>query len=201
MDSRPEGDRVVILEDTDGDSIADRDKTFYQSKELTNPLGICVLPQATGTKVIVSAAPTAKTKDTDYVFITFVINYLPIGMVGLLLAVIFMAAMSSTASEINALATTTVIDLYQRSIVTQRSDQHYLNASRWFTLVWGAIALGFATSADLFIDTALRFFDDPDPSVGDPWDKGERLAQRVAAQRTLLVGEMRTNWRRINISW
>jgi putative membrane-bound dehydrogenase-like protein len=57
MDSRPEGDRVVILEDADSDGIADRDKTFYQSKELTNPLGICVLPQATGTKVIVSAAP------------------------------------------------------------------------------------------------------------------------------------------------
>ena len=57
MNSRPEGDRVVILEDTDGDLIADRDKTFYQSKELTNPLGICVLPQAKGTKVIVSAAP------------------------------------------------------------------------------------------------------------------------------------------------
>jgi putative membrane-bound dehydrogenase-like protein len=57
MDSRPEGDRVVILEDTDGDSIADKDKTFYQSTELTNPLGICVLPQGTGTKVIVSAAP------------------------------------------------------------------------------------------------------------------------------------------------
>jgi putative membrane-bound dehydrogenase-like protein len=57
MDSRPEGDRVVILEDTDGDSIADKDKTFYQSKELTNPLGICVLPQGTGTRVIVSAAP------------------------------------------------------------------------------------------------------------------------------------------------
>ena len=57
MDQRPEGDRVVILEDTDGDGIADKDKTFYQSKELTNPLGICVLPQAKGTKVIVSAAP------------------------------------------------------------------------------------------------------------------------------------------------
>ena len=58
MSQRPEGDRVVILEDTDGDGIADRDKTFFQSKELTNPLGLCVLPQPNGgTKVIVSAAP------------------------------------------------------------------------------------------------------------------------------------------------
>ena len=57
MEQRPEGDRVVILEDTDGDGVADKEKTFFQSKELTNPLGICVLPQAKGTKVIVSAAP------------------------------------------------------------------------------------------------------------------------------------------------
>ena len=57
MNQRPEGDRVVILEDTDGDGLADKETTFYQSKELTNPLGICVLPQAKGTKVIVSAAP------------------------------------------------------------------------------------------------------------------------------------------------
>jgi len=57
MEQRPEGDRVVILEDTNGDGVADKEKTFFQSKELTNPLGICVLPQAKGTKVIVSAAP------------------------------------------------------------------------------------------------------------------------------------------------
>ena len=57
MEQRPEGDRVVILEDTKGNGVADKEKTFFQSKELTNPLGICVLPQAKGTKVIVSAAP------------------------------------------------------------------------------------------------------------------------------------------------
>ncbi len=57
LDLRPEGDRVVILEDTNGDGEADKAKTFYQNKELTNPLGLCVLPQAKGTKVIVSAAP------------------------------------------------------------------------------------------------------------------------------------------------
>jgi len=57
MDMRPEGDRVVILDEIDGGGAAHKDKTFFQSKELTNPLGICVLPQATGTQVIVSAAP------------------------------------------------------------------------------------------------------------------------------------------------
>lgn len=100
--------------------------------------------------LILQADPAAKTKDTDYVFITFVTNYLPIGLVGLLLAVIFSAAMSSTASELNALATTTVVDLYRRSFKKEASDSHYLSASRWFTVLWGGIALIFALTADLF---------------------------------------------------
>ena len=58
--------------------------------------------------------------------------------------------MSSTSSELNALATTTVIDIYRRSIVKGRSDKHYLNASKFFTIMWGVIALIFAASADLF---------------------------------------------------
>ncbi|MEZ5042548.1 MAG: sodium:solute symporter [Saprospiraceae bacterium] len=88
--------------------------------------------------------------DKDYVFITFIMNYLPIGLIGLLLAVIFSAAMSSTASELNALATTTVIDLYKRSFAKNREDRHYLQASKFFTMVWGAIALLFAITASLF---------------------------------------------------
>jgi Na+/proline symporter len=93
--------------------------------------------------------PAAKTKDTDYVFVTFVIRYLPIGLIGLLLAVIFSAAMSSTSAELNALAATTVVDLYRRSFVKNREDGHYLKASRWFTVMWGGIALLFAVLADL----------------------------------------------------
>ena len=94
--------------------------------------------------------PAAKIEDTDYVFITFIMNYLPIGLIGLLLAVIFSAAMSSTASELNALATTTVIDLYKRNIVTDQSDKHYLNASKLITVGWGIVALIFASTAGLF---------------------------------------------------
>jgi Na+/proline symporter len=94
--------------------------------------------------------PNAEVSDTDYVFITFVMNYLPIGLVGLLLAVIFSAAMSSTASELNALATTTVIDVYRRSLVKGKSDHHYLQASKVMTILWGLIALAFAASASLF---------------------------------------------------
>jgi Na+(H+)/acetate symporter ActP len=105
----------------------------------------------TATKdLILQADPASKIKDTDYVFITFVTEYLPVGLVGLLLAVIFSAAMSSTASELNALATTTVVDLYRRSLVKDKSDRHYLNASKAFTVVWGGIALIFAATANLF---------------------------------------------------
>ena len=96
------------------------------------------------------ADPLAKTEDRDYVFITFITNYLPIGLVGLLLAVIFSAAMSSTSSELSALATTTVVDIYRRSLMPGRSDLHYLRASKGFTLMWGGIAIFFAATADLF---------------------------------------------------
>ena len=98
-------------------------------------------------EVILKAAPNAKMKDSDYVFISFVMNYLPIGLIGLLIAVIFSAAMSSVASELNALATTTVIDIYKRSIVTDGTDAHYLSASKWFTVGWGVLALIFAYTA------------------------------------------------------
>ena len=89
-------------------------------------------------------------EDRDYVFISFVINYLPAGLVGLLLAVIFSAAMSSTSSELNALATTSLVDIYRRSLVKGRSDEHYLSASKWLTIGWGLVALAFATFANLF---------------------------------------------------
>jgi len=101
-------------------------------------------------KLILKVDQKAEVKDSDYVFITFIINYLPHGMVGLLLAVIFSAAMSSTASELNALATTTVIDLYRRSINPNASDKHYLLFSKLFTVTWGIIALSFALVASLF---------------------------------------------------
>lgn len=91
-----------------------------------------------------------ESEDSDYVFITFVTEHLPIGLIGLLLAVIFSAAMSSTASELNALATTSLIDIYKRSYVQNQTDQHYLKMSKWFTFGWGIMALLFATFASLF---------------------------------------------------
>lgn len=100
--------------------------------------------------LIKKAQPSASIKDTDYVFITFIRDFLPVGIVGLLLAVIFSASMSSTSSELNSLATTTVIDIYKRSFVKEQTDQHYLFISKAFTLLWGAIAVLFAISARLF---------------------------------------------------
>ncbi|SMG09635.1 transporter, SSS family [Marivirga sericea] len=90
-----------------------------------------------------------ETTDTDYVFITFVMDNLPKGIIGLLLAVIFSAAMSSTASELNALASTSIIDIYKRNINKNGSDKHYLIASKLFTLFWGLVAVFFATFAGL----------------------------------------------------
>ncbi len=100
--------------------------------------------------LIKTNAPNAETKDTDYIFITFVMNHLPIGIIGLLIAVIFAAAMSSISAEINALATTTIIDVYRRSWVKNASDAHYFKASMGFTVLWGILALAFAALASLF---------------------------------------------------
>ncbi|HQX03591.1 MAG TPA: sodium:solute symporter [Flavobacterium sp.] len=82
--------------------------------------------------------------DKDYVFIHFILHYLPTGLVGLLLAVILSAAMSSTASELNALASTTTIDIYKRNLKSEKSDKHFVHVSKVFTLLWGAIAILFA---------------------------------------------------------
>ena len=100
-------------------------------------------------KLITKANPEAETNDKDYVFIYFILNNLPRGLIGLLLAVILSAAMSSTASELNALASTTAIDLYKRNI-SDKSDKHYVRASKWFTLLWGIIAISIACVANLF---------------------------------------------------
>ena len=99
--------------------------------------------------LIEQADPDQETNDKDYVFISFILGYLPQGLIGLLLAVILSAAMSSTASELNALAATTTVDLYQRNW-QGKTASHYVNASKGFTLLWGAIAILFASFGSLF---------------------------------------------------
>lgn len=88
-----------------------------------------------------------ETKDSDYVFLTFIMQYLPHGLIGLLIAVIFSAAMSSTSSELNALASTSSVDFYKRIIRKTADERHYLQASKWLTLGWGLLAIAFALLA------------------------------------------------------
>lgn len=101
-------------------------------------------------ELIKKANDKIETNDKDYVFIYYVLNYLPQGLIGLLLAVIFSAAMSSTASALNALASTTTIDIYKRNLKSGKSDIHFVKSTRWFTVFWGLVAIAFACYATLF---------------------------------------------------
>jgi len=85
--------------------------------------------------------------DTNYIFLSFVTKYFPIGFVGLVIAVIFTAAMSSSSGELNSLATVSVMDIYRRHFKPHASDHHYLLASRVFTALWGTWAVAFAQYA------------------------------------------------------
>lgn len=101
-------------------------------------------------ELITKADKKAETNDKDYVFIYFILTYLPKGLIGLLLAVILSAAMSSSASGLSALASTTAVDIYRRNLKTPKSDKHFVNATKYFTLLWGAIAILFACVGTLF---------------------------------------------------
>ncbi|HBU79208.1 MAG TPA: sodium:solute symporter [Muricauda sp.] len=104
----------------------------------------------TAKDLIAKADATVETNDKDYVFIHFILNNLPMGLIGLLLAVILSAAMSSTASELNALGTITALDLYKRNVKKEHGQEHYLKATKAFTLLWGIIAIIIANVASLF---------------------------------------------------
>ena len=98
--------------------------------------------------LILNSNPNYDTKDSDYVFITFIMNFLPKGIVGLLLAVIFSAAMSSTSSELNALGSTSTIDIYKRLFKSSKGDKHLVFVSKSLTALWGVIAIIFAFIAN-----------------------------------------------------
>ena len=96
-----------------------------------------------------TADPRTAANDSDYVFITFILGYLPHGLIGLLVAVFFAATFSSKAGELNALGSTTTVDFYRHVIKRDATDAHYLAASKWFTALWGFVAIGFALFANL----------------------------------------------------
>jgi Na+/proline symporter len=125
-----------------------KNASYIEEIKLLNTLEFENREQA---KALISKANAdAETNDKDYVFIHFILNNLPRGLIGLLLAVILSAAMSSTASELNALASTTAIDLYKRNVTSEKTDAHYVKASKWFTLAWGILAILVASVASLF---------------------------------------------------
>jgi len=98
-------------------------------------------------EIIKKSDPTADANDTNYIFLSFIMNFLPIGFVGLLIAAILSASMSSTSAELNALASTTVIDFYKRLINKKADDKQYLKVSKLATIFWGVYAILFALFA------------------------------------------------------
>jgi Na+/proline symporter len=103
-----------------------------------------------GAKAILErAGASPKSKDSDYVFITFVLQHLPHGVVGLLIAVILCATMSATAATLNALGSTSAVDFYRPLIRPNAPDHHYVVATELLTIAWGLVAIGVASYASL----------------------------------------------------
>jgi SSS family solute:Na+ symporter len=100
--------------------------------------------RAQGLTLIRDSDPKASTSDTNYVFLWFVVHHLPAGVIGLVLAAVFAASMSSTSAELNALASTSIVDVYRRFVKPEAEERHYVRVSRLATLLWGAFAVAFA---------------------------------------------------------
>jgi SSS family solute:Na+ symporter len=100
-------------------------------------------------KDVMAKNPDAKANDADYVFITFILRELPHGVIGLLMAAFFAAALSSKAAELNALGTCTTIDIFRHVVKTNASDALTLTVTKWFTAFWGLVAIGFALCCHL----------------------------------------------------
>lgn len=143
-------DSIFRLKSTTINQVVNNDDNKNASKEFAQ---ILTKEKAIRTEIkqlVEKHLPAEESNDKDYVFISFILNFLPKGIIGLLLAVIFSAAMSSTASELNALATTSTIDIYKRSVNPNGDDTHYVQTTKLLTVVWGAIAIGFACYGTLF---------------------------------------------------
>jgi Na+/proline symporter len=106
--------------------------------------------------LLVRNDPNAAVNDTNYIFLSFVMAYLPAGLIGLVIAAVFSAAMSSVSSELNALASTSVIDIYKRLVRPDATDSHYVGVSKLATLFWGVFAIGFALTAHRFAPSLIE---------------------------------------------
>jgi SSS family solute:Na+ symporter len=133
----------------------DEIQRLFLDEKLNDPLILNSLQQKEmkirdDVKNLIDENSKIEKNDKDYVFLHFILNYLPRGLIGLLIAVIICAAMSSTASELNALAATTTVDLYKRNLNVKKSEKHFLKMSKFFTITWGLIAISFASIGNLF---------------------------------------------------
>ena len=114
-----------------------RARTLQQSSEALKDQARKTLPEK------------SKSQEADYVFITFILNELPHGVIGLLMAAFFAAALASKAAELNALGTCTTIDIYRRIFKDDSTDDHTVSMTRYFTAIWGLIAIAFALFAQM----------------------------------------------------
>ncbi len=129
------GQLVDALQQHNSAAIAAKEALVQKADKAHNEL-------RNATKDLIKAQDkNADTNDTNYIFLSFVTQYLPVGMVGLLIAVILLASMGSMASAFGSLTSCTIIDIYKRLINGQDSDQHYLKVSRWVTLGWGIFCI------------------------------------------------------------
>ncbi len=133
---------LKAIEANDDKTIEAVSKSINEKQEETSKI------KQQAVEVIKSSNPGTDTNDVNYIFLNFVINFLPVGVIGLVLASIISASMSSTSAELNALASTTVIDIYKRLIKKNAADKHYLIVSKIATIMWGAYALTFALFAN-----------------------------------------------------
>jgi Na+/proline symporter len=117
---------------------------LWEKTQQRAPLGVAGIDP---TKVAPVSINPVRFNDTNYIFLSFVTKYFPVGVIGLVIAVIFTAAMSSSSGELNSLAAVSVMDLYRRHVRKDATDRHYLLASRVFTAAWGIWAVVFAQYA------------------------------------------------------
>jgi hypothetical protein len=132
----------IIAARHNGDAVA-----LHQAKERYRALNAEIDAIRQQSADIITQASGEKYNDTNYIFPTFVIKYLPAGLVGLIIAAIFAAAMSSMDSELNSLTTVTIIDIYKRHVKPEADERHYLMVSRICMALWGALAACFAMYA------------------------------------------------------
>lgn len=141
---------VKGIHESNKEEIRDSKNLYYSSKQKEDSI------KRKTKEAIALAIPGAKTQDKDYIFLNFVLHYLPHGVIGLLLAVMFSAAMSSMSSELNALASTTTVDVYKRLVKKEASSSHDLASSKLFTVMWALLAMTFAMLAN-FAENLIQF--------------------------------------------